>query len=698
MDKLTDAKKAGGAHARQCVLIITEGDSAKTSALSGIAALSDAARECYGVMAIKGKILNVRKSEQKAVNKNDEINNLISAWGLDYNRTYENEADLNTLRYGKLMIMADQDDDGFHIKGLLLNFIQFYWPALIERVYQFKTPLIKARQKGKTVEFYTEAEFGAWAKEKDLNKWRIKHYKGLGTSTADEFRAYFRQMTNHTQQFTTDSQSSALDDAFSRDEIDTRKQFILNYKVDDDDNYVDESNLINVDDFVQYQLGNYFLSSATRAIPSVVDGLKDVQRKILWVCLNRRSNEEIKVAQLAGAVAQKAAYHHGENSIQGAIVTMARSIVGTRPGANINLLEPIGQFGSRLEGGKDCAAPRYIFTRLSPIAKQLFSSADEAVYSYTSDDGKQREPDYYAPVIPMVLVNGSYGLGVGFATNIPAHCPIALVDNIRAMIDGREEAVTPILEPWYRGFKGEIRTNDRRNAFASYGNVEVIKKTKKEIHARINELPLGTWTQDYVERLKKWKGDDLIKDFNDLSDDINVNITVKLAKTKKDVDLVNYLKLKKSHNYANGLVCLNHRGRVTVYESTLDIMKDYFDVRQRLYQKRYDALLVEKQARVDFTSNQLRFLNEKRQFESKSKAEVIQMFRQAGYQTNPVNAKDDFDYLLNMPFYYQTTEKNSELVDRERNQMRDYDEHRLRRTAADLWKSDLDSLLLKLVK
>ena len=94
-------------------------------------------------MALKGKVLNVRKSEQKQVNKNDEINNIINAWGLDYNRTYDNEKDLASLRYGKLMIMADQDDDGFHIKGLVLNFIQYYWPELTDRIYQFKTPLIK---------------------------------------------------------------------------------------------------------------------------------------------------------------------------------------------------------------------------------------------------------------------------------------------------------------------------------------------------------------------------------------------------------------------------------------------------------------------------------------------------------------------------------------------------------------------------
>ena len=109
-------------------------------------------------------------------------------------------------------------------------------------------------------------------------------------------------------------------------------------------------------------------------------------------------------------------------------------------------------------------------------------------------------------------------------------------------------------------------------------------------------------------------------------------------------------------------------------------------------------MLVEKQARVDYTSNQLRFLSEKSNFESKSKAEVINMFRQGGYRTNPLvdTEKDNFDYLLNMPFYYQTTEKRNELIERERKQMREYDEHRLRRTAADLWKSDLDSFLLKL--
>lgn len=83
--------------------------------------------------------------------------------------------------------------------------------------------------------------------------------------------------------------------------------------------------------------------------------------KVLFTCIKRNDKREIKVAQLAGSVAEHSAYHHGEVSLMSTIVNLAQNYVGSN---NINLLQPIGQFGTRLQGGKDAASPRYIFTML----------------------------------------------------------------------------------------------------------------------------------------------------------------------------------------------------------------------------------------------------------------------------------------------------------------------------------------------
>ena len=154
-----------------------------------------------------------------------------------------------------------------------------------------------------------------------------------------------------------------------------------------------------------------------RSIPNMVDGLKISLRKILYSAFKRKLDKEIKVAQFSGYVSEHSAYHHGEASLNGAIVNMAQNYVGSN---NINLLQPNGQFGTRLQGGDDSASERYIFTQLNPITRYLFPEMDDQVLNYLNDDGTMVEPEFYVPIIPFALVNGISGIGTGFSCNIPA--------------------------------------------------------------------------------------------------------------------------------------------------------------------------------------------------------------------------------------------------------------------------------------
>lgn len=86
---------------------------------------------------------------------------------------------------------------------------------------------------------------------------------------------------------------------------------------------------------------------------------------------------------------------------------MAQNFVGSN---NLNLLEPSGQFGTRLVGGTDAASPRYIFTQLAPVARLLFPEDDDALLIYREDDGQLIEPEFYAPVLPLLLINGTHGM------------------------------------------------------------------------------------------------------------------------------------------------------------------------------------------------------------------------------------------------------------------------------------------------
>jgi DNA topoisomerase II len=188
--------------------------------------------------------------------------------------------------------------------------------------------------------------------------------------------------------------------AFSKKKIEGRKEWLNSFV---EGTYLDTKGggNISISDFVNKELILFSRYDLRRSIPSMVDGLKIGQRKILFGCFKRKLKNEIKVSQLAGYVSEHSAYHHGEQSLNGTIVKMAQNYVGSN---NINILFPSGQFGTRLEGGKDAASARYIFTTLCQITRSLFHTADDAVLEYLDEDGLSIEPKYYIPVIPMVLV------------------------------------------------------------------------------------------------------------------------------------------------------------------------------------------------------------------------------------------------------------------------------------------------------
>lgn len=187
------------------------------------------------------------------------------------------------------------------------------------------------------------------------------------------------------------------------------------------------------------------------------------QRKVLYACFKRNLKQELKVAQLAGYVSEQTAYHHGEQSLHSTIINMAQNFVGSN---NVPLLVPSGQFGTRyemkdnrkltqrLQGGKDAASARYLFTKLSPITRKLFPEVDDDLLNYLNDDGIPIQPDYFVPIIPLVLVNGCEGVGTGWSTRVPMYNPIDIIDNLI-----RKMSNEPMVElmPWVNGFQGNLK-------------------------------------------------------------------------------------------------------------------------------------------------------------------------------------------------------------------------------------------------
>jgi DNA topoisomerase-2 len=665
--KLDDAMYAGTVKSAQCTLILTEGDSAKAMALSG---LSQEQRKFYGVYPLRGKLLNVKDTSDSKVEQTKEIAELKKILGLQSGKQY---ADLSSLRYGKVMIMTDQDYDGSHIRGLLINLFHELWHELIAIpgfLTYMATPIVKAT-KGSTVKcFYTQHEYEDWRKGEGAKGWKVKYYKGLGTSTREEAKDYFAHPAAVQFDFTEGS-DEAIDLAFNKQRADDRKTWLQGY---DKGAVLSGGKSVPYPEFVHKDLIHFSNYNLERAIPSVMDGLKVSQRKILYAAFKRNLSSEIKVAQFAGYVSEHTAYHHGEQSLSEAIVGMAQTFVGAN---NIPWLVPQGQFGTRLQGGKDSASPRYIFTYLQPQVRKLVPTEDFPVLTYRDDDGQPVEPDFYAPLLPMLLVNGARGIGTGYSTYVPSYNPKDLQSMLTAWLEGDDAALDRPLKPFFQGFKGEVRGD---------GSVMGVYRKEKEEFV-VTELPPGTWTMDYREFLEKELAEGRIKDFSDLSTDLDVQIRIKgmdeavLVKSLTD-------KIKTTNMHA-----FNAKGQITKYDSPNAILKEFAAVRLALYETRRLRQRSDLQDELPYHEDVLRFIEDQisdtptLNFRKKARSTCEAELETAKFR----KVSDTYDYIFRLPVSTFTAEE----VAKHRRKLTELRREILRLgelQAADMWLSELSVL------
>eukprot|EP00923_Selenidium_pygospionis_P034441 GHVN01060043.1.p1 GENE.GHVN01060043.1~~GHVN01060043.1.p1 ORF type:complete len:1130 (+),score=219.16 GHVN01060043.1:4464-7853(+) len=739
--KLEDANDAGSRKAEECTLILTEGDSAKTSCVAG---LSVVGRDRYGVFPLRGKPLNVREAKFTQLTENVEIQNILRIVGLEIGKKFDS---VKGLRYGSIMIMTDQDYDGSHIKGLLVNMFQNFWPELLKIpgfLKEFVTPIVKVHRSGSEIAFFTVPEYEQWKKEHNQGRgWKIRYYKGLGTSTDREFKEYFTALESHQIEFEYSGSNDfeAIDMAFNKKRTEDRKQWLLGYE---EGTFVDHRMpTLTYQDFINKELVLFSKYDTERSIPSVCDGLKPGQRKVLYAVLKRNLKNELKVAQLAGYVAEHSCYHHGEVALQGTIIGMAQTFVGSN---NVNILAPCGQFGSRKSGGKDASAARYILTRMTISTRNIYPEADDPLLNYQFEEGTLIEPKYYLPIIPMVLVNGAEGIGTGWSCSVPNFNPKDIIANIRRYIRG--EVMEP-MTPWYKGFKGTIERNDKNSGFESVGLCEKIDDETVEI----TELPVKKWTEDFKTAVEGMCPDPtdatnpgVILDYRNNSTHMDVNFTVtmtpeQMAKAEKE-GLLKIFKLRSAIGTTN-MTLFDPHGKVKKYATELDIMREFADLRMDLYKKRKAYLLdkMEREhkildAKVRFLlmviSDQLKLSNKKKKtlihellnhgFEGMStikkgalempKSETTEdanenneeevdetvVVGQSGVVDSPAVADGkDFDYLLSMPLWNLTMERVEAL--RQELEAKFAEMEKLRATTEeDLWESDLSALELSLAK
>ena len=464
--------------------------------------------------------------------------------------------------------------------------------------------------------------------------------------------------------------------------------------------FIVEKAFMMLENYIIFDLIHFSNYDNLRSIPSLVDGLKPSQRKVLFAGFKKNLNTDIKVSQFVGYVSEQSAYHHGEMSLTNTIIGMAQNFVGSN---NINLFIPSGQFGTRLMGGKDHSSARYIFTRLNKIARIIYNQDDDHILNYLEDDGMKVEPNNYVPIIPMVLVNGAEGIGTGFSTFLPKFSVKDIIFHLQERI---KAGATPKynwgqIKPSFNNHMGDVHKIDALH-YISKGKFEI-----KDKRIEITELPIGMWSNEYKTYLEEitYGGDRLFGNLENFCTESKVHFVMKIA-DKKEVEemhkepsqikfvskLEKYLKLVKPISLTN-IYLYNGNNYLTKYNTVSTILEEFYVLRLKYYEMRKDYLMKTLKKELDILDTKVKFITsiieKKIDLSNKDKDIIIKMFENKKYYK--IKGEPAYDYLLRMPFYSLTKTKVIELNTMYKKKKEEYEKIR-KKTPSNIWLDDLGSL------
>jgi len=389
-----------------------------------------------------------------------------------------------------------------------------------------------------------------------------------------------------------------------------------------------------------------------RAIPSCIDGLKPTQRKIVYVAnkIWKNGNEKpMKLFQLAGRVAADSYYHHGNASLESAMVGMAQKFKNSLP-----LLEGVGQFGSLRSPA--AGAPRYISAKLHPNFRLIYQ--DFELLNNKIEEGEEIEPDFFLPIVPTVILNGSSGIAVGFATNILNRNPKDVVDSCLAVLSDKK---IKNLSPWLSEFTGTFtRDSNNPNTWKISGSYKVVNSTT----VKVTEIPPSFTYEKYEEWLNSLVEKKIIVDYEDNSSD-KIEYILKFQRAVL-ADYISKSKLEallKIHSQeTENLTTIDETGKLRIFDKAEDIVTYFVNIRLGYYDKRKQYLLDKLRRELLIISNRARFI--KNIIEEKLKINNVPREIIVKYLSD--NKYDQIDggytYLLSMPIYTLTKEKFEELL------------------------------------
>lgn len=701
IEGLDQANLAGTKESANCTLILCEGLSAKTYATKGIATgwNSRKGRDYFGIYPLRGKLLNVRNASLKSISENKEISDVIQTMNLKHLVDYTTDESFATLRYGRIMIITDADEDGHHICSLILNVFHSLFPTLFQRPQAFfhlmMTPIAKIFQGTTTVtDFYNDYEYqqALTRFEKEHAKIRVKYFKGLGTSTDEEIRTTFGHKV---VSFLADDQMDYyMNKLFHKNFANERKEWLTTF---DPAVYRTPTDSYAVSEYFCQDLIKFSIGDCRRNIPCLYDSLKVSQRKILYSVFKKNLTpgaKSMKVAQLAGYCAETSNYHHGEQCLYDTIVRMSHDFPGSN---NIPYFARDGQFGSRSYLGKDAASARYIFTKCAPTTRLLFPPEDDDLLTYTLDDGDRVEPDFYVPIVPMILVNGcTAGIGTGWSSFIPCFNVMDIIKAICEWIRDRDDDKVRALElpPYYKGFTGTI-TKMATDA-TKYECRGVMKEAslggrKKGRAFEITEIPIGVSTNKYKEDLELMMEGRKLKSMKNYSTPDTVRFVIEPADdfepTMENMKLINTISL-------NNMVLFTENQRLQRFGTVGEILLLYMSKRLDLYDARRKRMLADLDHQILVSTQKRRFIEEVDKGEMVvcrvAEEVLVERLTARGYQ--PI---DEFHHIFSIPIRDLTQAKIASL-DEKIEKLVAAREALKKKRSRDMWREELDALVLKL--
>ena len=644
--KCTDAKYAGHkTKYKQCTMVVCEGDSAMGTVHEGITSrTTKLSYDYYGTFSIQGVPMNARKEVSKytdkttqkvtlirnaKLQKNERLSSLVKVLGLDYEKSYEldkkGDEEFATLRYTKITAAVDQDDDGKgNIFGLLINFIILFWPALAKRgfITRFNTPIIRAYPKNKkkfVEEFESLKTYATWVEtkyggddEKVNSDFTLKYYKGLGSHKKIEIPQMFKNFEDRLCVYQLDSKALQKLEAYFGTNTELRKKALCTPVTREET----IGKLIDITEQLDRDLKAYQRDNIMRKLPHCMDGAVPSRRKVIYTARNvfGSSNSEMKVNAFVNETSKSTNYHHGESSLAGTVTKMAQEFPGAR---HLPFLRPQGQFGTRSNGGKDSADPRYTFTQLNKkLCFAIFPKDDDFLLKYVFDDGDRCEPEFYVPVIPLAILENMELPATGWKVKLWARDYKEVIKNVRQLINNKIKKAKA-MKIWLKDNIGTIRKYKGRE----YSVGKYMYDEDKNV-IKVKELPLGKYSSSFIG---DYASDDTKQLCNkpyfkckpdDMTNDDGVDITFHLTETgwveisakygNETFDCVeDLMNLRTSLDDNINMIAVD--GSVHEFKKYEHVIDMWFPVRKQLYADRIDRHVILTNLMIIYLKNIIRF-------------------------------------------------------------------------------------------